>query len=169
MKSFKSVNKDRAERKVMILYVVTLAAGLLAAAGLMLGMELKGAHIPIYIAGILLTAGLHFVVFVFIALWIDRLRDGNFQKEYNKIMEKYQTDDDAEALYNKLVNMQNNPNTDNAKNAYYFSLSTAAMRTGRNQEAMDYVRLVVIKSERVRALVDEQIKKILSIKEKKTV
>lgn len=84
----------------------------------------------------------HFIVFSALATYSETRKNKRFTDEYNKIISKYNEDKDDYLLYCSLKNIANHPNSKDAKNSYYLSLSTAASNVGYFKEALDYLDMV---------------------------
>lgn len=143
----------------VILYIITLTAVLYVTA--VSCPEILS--VPALIAVMLLAAGVHFIGCLITGVCFDRFRDGGFQKEYMVIIKRYQESGNGEALYTELKNMQKHPRTVNSRNAYYLSLSTAAIETGNRKEAMHYIGLIQIQSEKMQNIVNKQLELCSSI------
>lgn len=100
---------------------------------------------------------IHFIVFSALAIYSEKIKNKKFTAEYNKIIEKYTEDKDDYLLYCSLKNIVNHPHSKDAKNSYYFSLSTAASNIGYFNEALDYLDMVeYLEGDNLNKAVNEQ-------------
>ena len=76
-------------------------------------------------------------------------------------MREYQKTDDAKVFYEKLKSMKIKPNTQELKNTYYLSMSTAAFKNGENDEALEYLNKIETDDEHILKVIEDERKTII--------
>ena len=99
-------------------------------------------------------------VYAVIVLFMDKILSRRFCIKYNKIMREYQKTDDAKVFYEKLKSMKIKPNTQELKNTYYLSMSTAAYKNGKKQEALENLNKIETDDEHILKVIKDQRKTI---------
>lgn len=100
-------------------------------------------------------------IYAVIILFKDKILSRSFCIKYNKIMREYQKTDDAKVFYDKLKNIKIQPNTQELKNTYNLSMSTAAYKNGKNEEALEYLNKIETDDEHILKVIEDERKTII--------
>ncbi|MEG0547445.1 MAG: hypothetical protein RR518_01505, partial [Coprobacillus sp.] len=107
---------------------------------------------------VLLIFGLHFILFILCGLIIDYIKNLKFTNAYTVIMKEYsETKDDAKLL-KSLLNIESLPKTQDKKNIYYLSLSTAYYKTNNKIESKNQLLKIITNNQAMIQAVKNQMK-----------
>jgi hypothetical protein len=151
-----SIYKKRViQGKIMeSIYIMTL----LSFEIIMLILLIKYASDSIFLilVSIILTAIVHFILFLVAALYLDIRKGRHFAKEYNHIIKAYRETDNAETFLSDLSSMENPPKTAQSANVFHYSMSTALHKNNRKEEALSYLDKVDTSEKDFQKVVEEQ-------------
>ena len=88
------------------------------------------------------TFTVHLIAFATISVSLDRSGDLQFKSEYEPLEKKYLKNNDAAAYRDGLLNMQNQPKSEQALNTWHMSLCEACHALGDYDEAMSHLQAV---------------------------
>ena len=108
------------------------------------------------IGTIIVAATIHFIIYFWGALYINLGEEGPFVKQYNKLMENYEQNDNPQMLYEGLINIKYSPVKKETKNAYNLSMSTALHRINRTKEALTYLDEIETDNHNLKNIVEAQ-------------
>lgn len=120
-----------------LVYGATLLVTLLVVMTLIRAHTLLGLALEVTV-----TFVVHLIAFATISVALDRSGDLQFKSEYEPLEKKYIKNHDAAAYRDGLLNMQNQPKTEEALNTWHMSLCEAFHALGDYDSAMDHLQQV---------------------------
>lgn len=151
----------RSNRKMAFSYVSTLLLFLIA--GMFFSFTVFPNSFVAIVIILILTGIIHFIFYVFGSLFLFIKKDRPFLKEYNAVMDDFKKYEDSEQLLANLLNIQSEPKTQDTKNTFYLTMSTALHKNNRTKEGLEYLDKVQTVSEKEIAIVEEQRKALEGI------
>lgn len=155
----------KSNRKMAFSYIVTLVLFLIA--GMFFSFTVFPNSFVAMVIILILTGVIHFVFYVFGSLFLFTKKDRPFIKEFNAVMEEYKKDEDTERLLTNLLNIQSEPETQDSKNTFYLTMSTALHENNRTDEGLEYLDKVQTVNEKEIEIIEEQRKVLEGMKDPK--
>ena len=78
---------------------------------------------------IILVLFVHFIVYLLAGLYLDKVKDRHFVKEYTQVVQAYSETEDAELFLKALEGIESKPKTEQSIYTYSLSMSTALYKT----------------------------------------
>lgn len=144
----------KSNRKMAFSYITTLVIFLVVA--MFFSITVFPNNMFLMVITIIAIGMIHFVFYMIGFIFLYTIKDRPFVKEFNAIMNEYKNDENVEKLLTNLLNMNSQPNTQDSKNTFYLTLSTALHENNQTEEALAYLDKVQTTNEKEIEIIEEQ-------------